>query len=93
MTEDAQEQAAAEQEALVDALGMTPAEADELARSDRNQLIGGIEQILSEGASLDPMVLAHVEATRRARRRGRRSLAMAYGALPPPANGNGSNDA
>ncbi len=60
-------------------LGLTEAEADEQARSGRNELVGRLEQSLEEGAKLDPRVLAHVEVTRRARRRGRRSLAMAFG--------------
>ena len=81
----------AEQDAVVDALGMTASEADALADGGRNQLIGGIEQLLSEGMVLDPMVLAHVEATRRARRRGRRSLAMAYGTLPAPSDDGSGN--
>jgi hypothetical protein len=82
-TEAVEAQAKAEQEAVLNALGMLADEADELARGERNRLIAGIEQALAEGLAVDPMVLAHVEATRRARRRGRRSLAMAFGTLPP----------
>jgi hypothetical protein len=64
-------------------LGMTEEEADERARSDRGALVGGLEQALAEGTRLDPVVLAHLEATRRARRRGRRSLAMSFGSRLP----------
>jgi hypothetical protein len=66
-------------------LGLSEQEADEQARSNRNALMTRLEQTLQEGNKLDPRVLAHIEATRRARRRGRRSLAMATEAqLHPP---------
>jgi hypothetical protein len=64
-------------------LGMTEEEADERAKSDRSALVAGLEQALAEGRGLDPVVLAHLEATRRARRRGRRSLAMSFGPRMP----------
>lgn len=91
LTDEVVEEAREEQQAVLAALGMGEAEADELARSGRNQLIGGLEQLLQEGTTLDPMVLAHVEATRRARRRGRRSLAMAFGAGTPAGNSDDGN--
>jgi hypothetical protein len=78
LTQDVEEQREDLENAL-DALGLTGQEADELARSNRNELIRRVEQTLSEGMKLDPSVLAHVEATRRARRRGKRSLAMGFG--------------
>jgi hypothetical protein len=68
-------------------LGLSQEEADEQARSNRNELIARLEQALQEGTKLDPRVLAHIEATRRARRRGRRSLAMAYGSRSRPVRG------
>ena len=68
---------------MLAALGLTEEEADELARSNRTGLVTGLEQAMAEGTPLDPVVLAHIEATRRARRRGSRSLAMAYGSRRP----------
>jgi hypothetical protein len=70
-------------EAVLGALGLTQEEADELARSNRTGLVTGLEQAMAEGTPLDPVVVAHLEATRRARRRGSRSLAMAYGSRRP----------
>ena len=67
---------------LLQTIGLGQAEADELIRSDRNSLVRGMEQALAEGVLLDPRVLAQIEATRRARRRGRRSLAMSFGRRP-----------
>ncbi|MCB9947521.1 MAG: hypothetical protein H6842_06815 [Rhodospirillaceae bacterium] len=74
----------AQKDAALRALGLGEAEADEKARSGRNALIAGLEQAAAEGTPLDPRVLAQIEATRRARRRGSRSLAMAYGDTPKP---------
>jgi hypothetical protein len=79
LEEDVRGEQAAKQQAMLEGLGMGFEEADAQARSARNQLVGGIEQMLQEGQPVDPMLQAHVEATRRARRRGRRSLAMAFG--------------
>ena len=62
---------------------------DELAKSGRSDLIESLEQMLQEGSRLHPEVLAHIEATRRARRRGRRSLAQAFGSRPPSSDGGG----
>jgi hypothetical protein len=73
----------AQRDEVLDALGLSEAEADEQARSDRTALVAALEQASAEGARLDPVVLAHVEATRRARRRGRRSLAMSFGPRGP----------
>lgn len=64
-------------------LGLTEAEADERTKSGRSALMAGLEQALAEGSHLNPVVLAHLEATRRARRRGRRSLAMSFGPRLP----------
>jgi hypothetical protein len=48
---------------------------------------GGLEQLLAEGESLDPGTLAFVEAARRSRRRGSRSLAMSMGRQINPGAG------
>ena len=66
-------------EALVDVIGDPVGAVDERVSSDLNALVSEMEQALGEGAPLDPRALAHIQATRRARRRGGRSLAMAYG--------------
>ncbi len=76
-----------QKDATLQALGITEEEADEKARSGRNTLISGLEQAAAEGTPLDPRVLGQIEATRRARRRGSRSLAMAYGRKPKPSGG------
>ncbi len=77
-----------QKDATLQALGISEEEADEKARSGRNTLIAGLEQAAAEGTPLDPRVLGQIEATRRARRRGSRSLAMAYGRKPKPSGGS-----
>lgn len=74
-----------EGQSVLDALATTIDLADELARGDFSGLVEHLERALAEGAQLDPFVLAHIEATRRARRRGRRSLAMSFGPRAPGA--------
>lgn len=73
---------------MLSLMGMSLPEAEALFANDRNSFMSKLEQALATGAAMDPMVKAHVEATRRARRRGARGLAMAAseGALPmmPP---------
>ena len=59
--------------------GTDRATAVEATRADRSGLIRRFEQAHAEGQPIDPRVLAEIEATRRARRRGARSLAMRYG--------------
>jgi hypothetical protein len=81
---DALGEAAAAGPELVAALGLDPAAADEAARSDRSALMARVEQAHAEGTRLDPRMLAQLEATRRARRRGSRSLVMRQEALNPP---------
>jgi hypothetical protein len=78
-----------ERDAVLGLLGMSEGEADEHARANRAELVARLEQATAEGARLDPVVLAHLEVTRRARRRGRRSLATAYGPRPPQAPADG----
>lgn len=68
-----------EEGTVLEALGLTEEEADEQANADRNALIAALEAAGEEGLPLSPQALAHIEATRRARRRGRRSLAMRHG--------------
>ena len=68
-----------EEGAVLEALGLTRHEADEQANANRNALIADLEAAGEEGLPLSPQALAHIEATRRARRRGRRSLAMRHG--------------
>ncbi len=72
--------------ALHRALGMDRAEADERARSDRTSLVRALDGARAAGLALDPVALAHVEATRRAQRRGARSLAMSMGPRQPAAD-------
>ncbi|GAA3389435.1 hypothetical protein [Cryptosporangium minutisporangium] len=77
----------AELVALAGPLGRTAAEVAEAAGISRGDLVTGLEQLLDEGVRLDPATLAYVEATRRARRRGNRSLAMSLGTRPAPPGG------
>jgi hypothetical protein len=60
-------------------LGMDEAQAEELSRRDAESLATAVAQVAAEGARLDPRVLAHIEAARRAGGRGNRSLAAALG--------------
>ncbi len=64
---------------LLDALGLSEDEADEATRSDRVGLAAAVDGARGTGRPIDPLLLAHVEATRRAQRRGARSLAMSMG--------------
>lgn len=66
------------------ALGLSEAEADGATRTDRVGLLGAVEDALSSGHPVDPLLLAHAEATRRARRRGARSLGLGLGPRQPP---------
>ena len=61
------------------ALGIGDDEADEAARSDRVGLARSVDSARGAGSLIDPLLLAHVEATRRAQRRGARSLALSMG--------------
>lgn len=75
-------------ETLVDTVdGLTAEEVRRGAADDRGGLVTGIEHAMAQGAQLDPATLAYVEATRRARRRGNRSMAMSLGARPSNAGG------
>jgi hypothetical protein len=47
-------------------------------------LAAAVDAARGAGARIDPLLLAHVEATKRAQRRGARSLAMSIGARRPP---------
>ncbi len=76
---------AADRDDLLTALGLSDHEADEATRSDRVGLAESVDAARASGARIDPMLLAHTEATRRAQRRGARSLAMSIGPRQPPA--------
>lgn len=65
---------------LLAALGLGEEEADEATRSNRVGLAAAVDGARGAGRPIDPLLLAHVEATRRAQRRGARSLAMSMGA-------------
>lgn len=73
-------------------IGMTLAEAEAAFRADRNGFLKLLEDSFSMGlgAPASPVVLAHIEANRRARRRGGRGLAMAAGSgvWPVPEGGS-----
>ena len=73
----------AQRDGFLDALGLSEQEADEQARAGRTALVPALAQAHAEGVPLDPVVLAHLEAARRARRRGRRSLGMSLGPRAP----------
>jgi hypothetical protein len=64
---------------LLAALGISEQEADEATRSDRVGLAAAVDGARGAGKPIDPLLLAHVEATRRAQRRGARSPAMSMG--------------
>lgn len=72
-------------ERVLSTIGMPFPEAQALFASDRNAFMARLEQAMgSGGTATSPLVMAHLEATRRARRRGARGMAMAVaeGALP-----------
>ncbi|SDZ14973.1 hypothetical protein SAMN05444365_10631 [Micromonospora pattaloongensis] len=64
---------------LVTKLGTARDDLEEAADTFPGAVAEGFEQLLAEGVPLDPATLAFVESTRRARRRGSRSLAMSLG--------------
>jgi hypothetical protein len=64
---------------LIAALGLGDDEADDATRSDRVGLARAVDAARGAGSLIDPLLLAHVEATRRAQRRGARSLALSLG--------------
>ena len=68
---------------LTKAIGTSLELANELAGGDFSSLVEQLERAMAEGAQLDPFVLAHIEATRRARSRANRSLAMSLGPRAP----------
>ena len=65
------------------AVGRTIDEIEEATRGDRVGLAEAIGLAQAAGAPIDPLLLAHMEATRRAQRRGARSMALAMGARQP----------
>jgi hypothetical protein len=72
---------------LVAALGLGDDEANEATRSDRVGLAAAVDSARGAGRQIDPLLLAHIEATRRAQRRGARSLAMSMGPRQAPGPG------
>lgn len=72
---------------FVHALGQTPAELEQLAKTGRAELVGMLEDAESLLSLPDEDVLKAIEATNQARRRGARSLALGFGmpgsAAPP----------
>lgn len=87
---DARGELTAQGEAFLAALGMSADEAAEAARSDRVGLAAAVDGARAAGVPVDPLALAHQEATRRAQRRGARSLAMSIGPRQPDPDGTGS---
>lgn len=67
-------------------LGLSDDELEAGMAQDRNATMLKLQQAQAQGAPLSPQALAHIEATRRARGRGARSLALAasQGAFPKP---------
>lgn len=76
---------------LLTKLGTARADLDEAATTFPNAVAEGFEQLLAEGVPLDPATLAFVESTRRARRRGARSLAMSLGQRQGPSQDSDQN--
>jgi len=68
-------------------IGLTLEEAEAFFRNDRNGFIAMLENAYATGlgAPASPVVLAHIEATRRARQRGARGMAAAAAAGVWPA--------
>lgn len=87
--EDLAAQTAALQQALEEigpAIGMTPEGIAAALQDFRDELLQQVEQTHAAGAvTLSPLVAAEVEASRAARQRGRRSLALRPPGLPGPA--------
>ena len=75
----------AESQAILAARGEETAEDERLAARAENEF--GQFSDGSEAVDFDPLLLAHVEATRRAQRRGARSLALSMGSRQPPYGG------
>ncbi|MEQ1955835.1 hypothetical protein [Mesorhizobium sp. CN2-181] len=65
---------------VLGALGMSLLQADALFRADRNRFIALLEAALAPGQPVSPAVMGHIEATRRARRRGASGMAAAVAA-------------
>ncbi|MGS2617466.1 hypothetical protein ACVCAH_23510 [Micromonospora sp. LZ34] len=76
---------------LVTQLGTTRDDLEKAIETFPTAVAEGFEQLLAEGAPLDPATLAFVESTRRARRRGSRSLAMSLGPRQGSGNGRGAS--
>lgn len=68
---------------LLEALGVPPEQLEAWGRDDPARAAAVVDQARADGARLDPRVLAHLEATRRAGGRGNRSLAAALGVRAP----------
>lgn len=64
---------------LLEVLGVSEEELDAWAGTDQARVAAVVDDARARGATLDPRVLAHLEASRRARSRGNRSLAAALG--------------
>jgi hypothetical protein len=69
---------------VLGALGLSLLDADAMFREDRGRFMAFLEATLHPGALVSPAVLGHMEATRRARRRGAAGMAAAVagGAWP-----------
>lgn len=76
----------------LDLIGLNLTEADAFFRRDRDAFMGLLEQALAQGGSTDPAVMAHLEATRRARQRGARGMAAAAAAGVWPKNTQGGEE-
>ena len=61
------------------AVGRTVEQIEDALGGDRVGLAEAIGMAAAAGAPIDPLLLAHMEATRRAQRRGARSMALAMG--------------
>lgn len=74
---------------VLGAMGLSLPEADAMFRQDRNGFMALLQATMAPGVPVSPAVLGHLEATRRARRRGASGMAaaVASGAWPDPSRG------
>jgi hypothetical protein len=72
---------------VLERLGISAEELEAWAAEEPTRVAAAVDQARAEGAPIDPRVLAHLEASRRAGGRGNRSLAAALGLRDPRSGG------
>jgi hypothetical protein len=68
---------------VLERLGIDAEELEAWAADEPARVVAAVDQARADGVPIDPRVLAHLEATRRAGGRGNRSLAAALGLRDP----------